>query len=98
MIRRPPKSTRTYSLFPYTTLFRSGAVEAVVEKHQLRVSGRRWQVTNQNIARVGITKTHINTRIGRKQSDVVVNTGKQIKPKCLHMGGDRKSTRLNSSH
>src|SRR3546814_19310828 len=23
MIRRPPKSTRTYPLFPYTTLFRS---------------------------------------------------------------------------
>src|SRR3546814_20445200 len=30
MIRRPPRSTRTYTLFPYTTLFRSlagGAVE-----------------------------------------------------------------------
>src|SRR3546814_13873030 len=25
MIRRPPKSTRTDTLFPYTTLFRSGA-------------------------------------------------------------------------
>src|SRR3546814_4508606 len=24
MIRRPPKSTRTYTTFPYTTLFRSG--------------------------------------------------------------------------
>src|SRR3546814_10713625 len=23
MLRRPPKSTRTYTLFPYTTLFRS---------------------------------------------------------------------------
>src|SRR3546814_9053626 len=25
MLRRPPRSTRTYTLFPYTTLFRSGA-------------------------------------------------------------------------
>src|SRR3546814_12455128 len=25
MFRRPPRSTRTYTLFPYTTLFRSGA-------------------------------------------------------------------------
>src|SRR3546814_10255642 len=25
MIRRPPRSTRTDTLFPYTTLFRSGA-------------------------------------------------------------------------
>src|SRR3546814_10460763 len=28
MIRRPPRSTRTDTLFPYTTLFRSKAVEA----------------------------------------------------------------------
>src|SRR3546814_16090707 len=27
MIRRPPRSTRTDTLFPYTTLFRSAAVE-----------------------------------------------------------------------
>src|SRR3546814_20491258 len=26
MIRRPPRSTRTDTLFPYTTLFRSGTV------------------------------------------------------------------------
>src|SRR3546814_1744125 len=26
MIRRPPRATRTDSLFPYTTLFRSGAM------------------------------------------------------------------------
>src|SRR3546814_5653764 len=28
MIRRPPRSTRTDTLFPYTTLFRSGAAAA----------------------------------------------------------------------
>src|SRR3546814_8144453 len=28
MIRRPPRSTRTDTLFPYTTLFRSGAAVA----------------------------------------------------------------------
>src|SRR3546814_10703308 len=28
MIRRPPRSTRTDTLFPYTTLFRSGADHA----------------------------------------------------------------------
>src|SRR3546814_10282435 len=32
MIRRPPRSTRTYTLFPYTTLFRSRlALSAVVD-------------------------------------------------------------------
>src|SRR3546814_16568367 len=29
MIRRPPRSTRTDTLFPYTTLFRSTAGEAI---------------------------------------------------------------------
>src|SRR3546814_6039043 len=29
MIRRPPRSTRTDTLFPYTTLFRSGTETAV---------------------------------------------------------------------
>src|SRR3546814_3356300 len=30
MIRRPPRSTRTDTLFPYTTLFRSGVGELIV--------------------------------------------------------------------
>src|SRR3546814_8453781 len=35
MIRRPPRSTRTDTLFPYTTLFRSEAADivAVVIRH-----------------------------------------------------------------
>src|SRR3546814_14181841 len=31
MIRRPPRSTRTDTLFPYTTLFRSKALEWAIE-------------------------------------------------------------------
>src|SRR3546814_13624351 len=30
MIRRPPRSTRTDTLFPYTTLFRSKALSAIL--------------------------------------------------------------------
>src|SRR3546814_8962490 len=36
MIRRPPRSTRTDTLFPYTTLFRSRAIVK-----QLQLNGRR---------------------------------------------------------
>src|SRR3546814_9328968 len=36
MIRRPPRSTRTDTLFPYTTLFRSGRREAPGEGSALR--------------------------------------------------------------
>src|SRR3546814_7728103 len=32
MIRRPPRSTRTDTLFPYTTLFRSGGDEEGIER------------------------------------------------------------------
>src|SRR3546814_9679609 len=39
MIRRPPRSTRTDTLFPYTTLFRS-------TDHQPRY--RQWRVVNHH--------------------------------------------------
>src|SRR3546814_2970146 len=35
MIRRPPRSARTYTLFPYTTLFRSALRRAHVCHHRL---------------------------------------------------------------
>src|SRR3546814_9604828 len=37
MIRRPPRSTRTDTLFPYTTLFRSGAAKFLCAEHDLRM-------------------------------------------------------------
>src|SRR3546814_3758711 len=43
MIRRPPKSTRTDTLFPDTTLFRSrlhGPVSALNKAHSVRNQGR----------------------------------------------------------
>src|SRR3546814_16151533 len=36
MIRRPPRSTRTDTLFPYTTLFRSKSVVAIEEAMRAR--------------------------------------------------------------
>src|SRR3546814_16633973 len=43
MIRRPPRSTRTDTLFPYTTLFRSEAVQDVLRGVEPRAAlvGRR---------------------------------------------------------
>src|SRR5216117_1469773 len=37
MIRRPPRSTQGRTLFPYTTLFRSGPTRSS--------AGRRWRIT-----------------------------------------------------
>src|SRR3546814_1719198 len=36
MIRRPPRSTRTDTLFPYTTLFRTKSVAAIEEAMRAR--------------------------------------------------------------
>src|SRR3546814_12430483 len=41
MIRRPPRSTRTDTLFPYTTLFRSRGREAVGEEMDCGRIGER---------------------------------------------------------
>src|SRR3546814_18568481 len=35
MIRRPPRSTRTDTLFPYTTLFRSNTIRGAVQHGQI---------------------------------------------------------------
>src|SRR3546814_19362544 len=45
MIRRPPRSTRTDTLFPYTTLFRSGRVDR--DRARLGRAHRRLHVRGQ---------------------------------------------------
>src|SRR3546814_11682036 len=42
MIRRPPRSTRTDTLFPYTTLFRAAVAERVTLLGLRRNSARPW--------------------------------------------------------
>src|SRR3546814_2774188 len=41
MIRRPPRSTRTDTLFPYTTLFRSDEQTVDVAQPQARIRDRK---------------------------------------------------------
>src|SRR3546814_10849525 len=44
MIRRPPRSTRTDTLFPYTTLFRSIEMSAMCSKAKSRSMTPIWAV------------------------------------------------------
>src|SRR3546814_6552139 len=46
MIRRPPRSTRTDTLFPYTTLFRSSTVAEASESDSIRSSTSDVQIQN----------------------------------------------------
>src|SRR3546814_16905609 len=52
MIRRPPSSTRTYTLFPYTTLFQSIAEDRV--ERVLRCRGQRYRAIADVALRIGV--------------------------------------------
>src|SRR3546814_9257632 len=63
MIRRPPRSTRTDTLFPYTTLFRS---------FELRLATSRAEVEAPafvlgDVARGGAVDSHAADRVLRRQ-------------------------------
>src|SRR3546814_15738640 len=79
MIRRPPRSTRTDTLFPYTTLFRSGAFHSS-ELHA------RLDAPDAGFVDVAGQIVEIDTAGRRGVAGDVAHEG------------DRKSTRLNSSH
>src|SRR3546814_9597621 len=51
MIRRPPRSTRTYTLFPDTTLFRSRRAYAA---HDPEADHLREQVGRPRLPRIGV--------------------------------------------
>src|SRR3546814_6722192 len=105
MIRRPPRSTRTDTLFPYTTLFRSALRlrDAAGDRDH-----RAAAVLAGHAADVGIDLVH------RLFADVAGVEDDQIRLGPVGRGGhaalaqhfghalaiieDRKSTRLNSSH
>src|SRR2546430_5114572 len=82
MIRRPPRST----LFPYTTLFRSGSAG-----NQQNRSGV-WDSNHQAVWHMGETS-------GTTLSDATSNGRDATKLGANNPAPtDRKSTRLNSSH
>src|SRR3546814_13790460 len=55
MIRRPPRSTRTYTLFPYTTLFRSRqlAERGPARERLARDAGMLVQQVGEAVERAG---------------------------------------------
>src|SRR3546814_14232338 len=113
MIRRPPRSTRTDTLFPYTTLFRSD--EAIVNQVlRLQTCGIAF-ADKRMLANL---RVHQRLREARLVSFVVTEAAiaphvdhdvavKRLTEFDRHLAGerhrlriiaDRKSTRLNSSH
>src|SRR3546814_4233132 len=111
MIRRPPRSTRTDTLFPYTTLFRSPPTELRHVDHVCRHRHGRGRRVRAGIsaARISIrADAHANARTAiRTDLRADPRTGPAMKVFDTRLAGvkrieipvlDRKSTRLNSSH
>src|SRR3546814_5901282 len=90
MIRRPPRSTRTDTLFPYTTLFRSET--ALAPAKTLRMAAGVERSTGMPVRGY---EMHMGRTDGadcaRPMPDLADEAG-------ARPDGDRKSTRLNSSH
>src|SRR3712207_8727941 len=82
MIRRPPRST----LFPYTTLFRSGRLRVALAEVRAQQVLSQLQAGGQ----FGLAVT----RFARLRLDHPRQVGRAL----VLAGEDRKSTRLNSSH
>src|SRR3712207_8368518 len=82
MIRRPPRST----LFPYTTLFRSGEVKDQVKGEA------------QNVAQTAAAAGSRVAGTAKEQAAQVAGEARRQAKDMLEQGRDRKSTRLNSSH
>src|SRR3546814_19500278 len=94
MVRRPPRSTRTDTLFPYTTLFRSivgGAGSNVAAAHTTQADRR----SKGQARRASHWSYEAERPLSRRQGEsLLVEPGTPLRGVQI----DRKSTRLNSRH
>src|SRR3546814_12085031 len=101
MPRRPPGSTRTATLFPYTTLFRSqvhGGVTRQVQRVAGIVEHRALRIQRGAQAPAPELAVRIDARAARcAPRQAVAMVGLALVAR-IQPGRDRKSTRLNSSH
>src|SRR3546814_4500481 len=112
MIRRPPRSTRTDTLFPYTTLFRSQPArdgrtqvdqdaEAQHPVQRVAIAGRqmRLAVAHHDLPTVEIDQRLDEAGGAQHQREAAEIRDAQGPRDDGEIGKtDRKSTRLNYSH
>src|SRR3546814_2499486 len=107
MIRRPPRSTRTDTLFPYTTLFRSVAYQAPRRAKALDglegwlAERFRRHRGNADVVRQDLEREHGIVVSLRTVERAVAPLRRELRAEAratVRFETDRKSTRLNSSH
>src|SRR3546814_4761138 len=105
MIRRPPRSTRTDTLFPYTTLFRSllsdrGDVTMLIVVRWVdeRVLGQRKDLRVDRLVKsFGAPILEIRPS-APVDEQCIAGEDARLSAFLEQEAVDRKSTRLNSSH
>src|SRR3546814_8446144 len=109
MIRRPPRSTRTDTLFPYTTLFRSGTAAdcrlGSIASLQRQAAGRADPGCDTAAAcrprragRAGAAVVALLVLTILRRGPSLHGRTRFAREGEIRREGDRKSTRLNSSH
>src|SRR3546814_14840419 len=97
MIRRPPRFTRTVTLFPYTTLFRSivHLVHKVGDRIALLVAQiDGGETVQRHIGGIVAARLHAGELLHGRFGAIAFERSFAPYP----VSADRKSTRLNSSH
>src|SRR3546814_415278 len=98
MIRRPPRSTRTDTLFPYTTLFRSVIKGRLfVPRYSLWSGYQRQESLSAAEAASRLGRGKSGEQDGRQMSSTAHRHARRNENSPV-LFRDRKSTRLNSSH
>src|SRR3546814_15844176 len=99
MMRRPPSSTRTDTLFPYTTLCRSDAPWRTLAGQRFAAEGKQVPFAFAlTVDRVDLDPRHsyaVSARITDASGKLMFITDTR---NSVTFTRDRKSTRLNSSH
>src|SRR3546814_14435273 len=97
MIRRPPRSIRTDTLFPYTTLFRSGVRTTA---HSMSMTGHVPDADAEVVERLTSAGAISLGKLSMQELAYGSASANDAFPSPVNPWSlaDRKSTRLNSSH
>src|SRR3546814_13485993 len=104
MIRRPPIFTRTDTLLPYTTLFRSTATDVIhswaVPAFWIKLDAipGRLNETSFTIEKPGVYFGQCSELCGARHAFMPIAVEAVPAAEFAAWVRDRKSTRLNSSH
>src|SRR3546814_20266571 len=101
MLRRPPRSTRTDTLFPYTTLFRSALNRGALSRRSRNRQGRFRQAQQRGEMGEGSLAGFLLVggkllEAGERDAETTLRPAETEGAALARE--DRKSTRLNSSH